>query len=244
MISFTEGGLIDVWPDKESPQIQALSYAMQQAMIRVKSYADQAMCYSMVDDLPEDILDYFAVEMRAMYYEQNLSIEQKREIVKNTLKWYTYAGTPATVADIVSAVFGDGRIVEWFNYDEPPYTPGTFDIETSGRLTEETFDQISTLIKKAKNARSQIRRVIIIRDVHALTSVAATQTAVQECTVLNIIREDKEAGAAKYAAEAAYTSRDSFILNTVNDDASASMTGNAAIHGSIYNTTTFIKEES
>lgn len=187
MISFTEGGLIDVWPDKESPQIQALSYAMQQAMIRVKSYADQAMCYSMVDDLPEDILDYFAVEMRAMYYEQNLSIEQKREIVKNTLKWYTYAGTPATVADIVSAVFGDGRIVEWFNYDEPPYTPGTFDIETSGRLTEETFDQISTLIKKAKNARSQIRRVIIIRDVHALTSVAATQTAVQECTVLNII---------------------------------------------------------
>lgn len=244
MISFTEGGLIDVWPDKESPQIQALSYAMQQAMIRVKSYANQAMCYSMVDDLPEDILDYFAVEMRAMYYEQNLSIEQKREIVKNTLKWYTYAGTPATVADIVSAVFGDGRIVEWFNYDEPPYTPGTFDIETSGRLTEETFDQISTLIKKAKNARSQIRRVIIIRDVHALTSVAATQTAVQECTVLNIIREDKEAGAAKYAAEAAYTSRDSFILNTVNDDASASMTGNAAIHGSIYNTTTFIKEES
>lgn len=273
MISFTDGGLIDVWPDKESPQIQALSYAMQQAMIRVKSYADQAMCYSMVDDLPEDILDYFAVEMRAMYYEQYLEIEKKREIVKNTLKWYTYAGTPATVTEMVSAIFGDGRIVEWFNYDEPPYTPGTFDIETSGRLTEETFDQISTLIKKAKNARSQIRRVIIIRDVHALTSVAATHTAVQECTVLNIIREDKDAGTEKYAAEAAYTSHDSFILNTVNDDveaesgqsivvysttsggdtfitdevngdASASMTGNASIHGSIYNTTTFIKEES
>lgn len=131
MISFTEGGLIDVWPDKESPQIQALSYAMQQAMIRVKSYADQAMCYSMVDDLPEDILDYFAVEMRAMYYEQNLSIEQKREIVKNTLKWYTYAGTPATVADMVTAVFGKGEIQEWFDYTDPPFTPGTFDIITS-----------------------------------------------------------------------------------------------------------------
>lgn len=272
MIKFTEGGLEDIWP-KKTPRIQALSYAMQQAMKLVKNYADRSRCYAAVDELSEDILDYFAVEMRSMYYDQNLPIEKKREIIKNTIKWYTYAGTAATVADMVSAIFGDGRIVEWFNYDEPPYTPGTFDIETSGRLTEETFDQISTLIKKAKNARSQIRRVIIIRDVHALTSVAATQTAVQECTVLNIIREDKEAGTAKYAAEAAYTSRDSFILNTVNDDveaesgqsivsysttsggdtfitdevngdASASMTGNAAIHGSIYNITTFIKEES
>ena len=37
---------------------------------------------------------------------------------------------------------------------------------------------------------------------------------------------------------------DTFITDEVNGDASASMTGNAAIHGSIYNTTTFIKEES
>lgn len=49
---------------------------MQQAMIRVKNYADQAMCYSMIDDLPEDILDYFAIEMRAMYYEQNLKLRE------------------------------------------------------------------------------------------------------------------------------------------------------------------------
>lgn len=58
-----------------------------------------------MDDLDEDILDYFTVEMRSMYYEQNLEIERKREIVKNTLKWYTYAGVPATVAEMVGVVF-------------------------------------------------------------------------------------------------------------------------------------------
>lgn len=273
MISFTEGGLIDVWPDKESPQIQALSYAMQQAMIRVKSYADQAMCYSMVDDLPEDILDYFAVEMRAMYYEQNLSIEQKREIVKNTLKWYTYAGTPATVADMVTVVFGKGEIQEWFDYTDPPFTPGTFDIITSARLTPDIIDQLASMIKKAKNVRSHIRGVVIVRDIHSDAHVAIHQVAVQESTVLNIIREDKEAGQATYAAAVAgAVSQDSCVLNTVNQDAEApagqSMAAygvvtenqscitnenngitdahssiNIAQKGDIYNITSFIKEE-
>lgn len=273
MISFTDGGLIDVWPDKESPQIHALSYAMQQAMIRVKSYADQAMCYSMVDDLPEDILDYFAVEMRAMYYEQNLSIEQKREIVKNTLKWYTYAGTPATVADMVTVVFGKGEIQEWFDYTDPPFTPGTFDIITSARLTPDIIDQLASMIKKAKNVRSHIRGVVIVRDIHSDAHVAIHQVAVQESTVLNIIREDKEAGQATYAATVAgAVSQDSCVLNTVNQDAEApagqSMAAygvvtenqscvtnenngitdahssiNIAQKGDIYNITSFIKEE-
>ena len=273
MISFTGGGLIDVWPDKESPQIQALSYAMQQAMISIKSYADQAMCYSMVDDLPEDILDYFAVEMRAMYYEQNLSIERKREIVKNTLKWYTYAGTPATVADMVTVVFGKGEIQEWFDYTDPPFTPGTFDIITSARLTPDIIDQLASMIKKAKNVRSHIREVVIVRDIHSDAHVAIHQVAVQESTVLNIIREDKEAGQATYAATAAVAvSQDSCVLNTVNQDAEAPAgqsiaaygvvtenqscitnenngitdahsSINIAQKGEIYNTTSFIKEE-
>ena len=187
MIKFTEGGLEDIWPQK-TPRIQAISYAMQQAMKMVKKYADKSRCYAAVDELSEEILDYFAVEMRSMYYSQELPISKKREIVKNTLKWYTYAGTAATVADMVSVVFGDGRIIEWFNYDEPPRTPGTFDIETSGRLTGESFDQINALIKKSKNVRSQLRRIIIIRNARASPNVVAFQVAVQECTVLNIIR--------------------------------------------------------
>ena len=108
MIKFTEGGLIDIWPEKD-PEIQALSYALQQQFKKLKAYADKTQCYSDVDDLDEEILDYFAVEMRSMYYEQDLEIERKREIVKNTLKWYTYAGVPATVAEMVSVVFGAGK---------------------------------------------------------------------------------------------------------------------------------------
>lgn len=272
MIKFTEGGLIDIWPEKD-PEIQALSYALQQQFKKLKSYADKTQCYSDVDDLDEEILDYFAVEMRSMYYEQNLEIERKREIVKNTLKWYTYAGVPATVAEMVSVVFGAGKIVEWFNYDEPPFTPGTFDIITSARLTPDIIEQLNAMIRKSKNVRSHIRKVTIVRDVHSAMHLAAFQTAVQECTVLNIIREDKEAGQAVYAATAAgIRDRNSAVLNTVQQEADTpagqtlvafgtvidnrscvtnETAGDAAAHstttvaqkGDTYNITSFIKEE-
>lgn len=272
MIKFTEGGLIDIWPEKD-PEIQALSYALQQQFKKLKAYADKTQCYSDVDDLDEEILDYFAVEMRSMYYEQNLEIERKREIVKNTLKWYTYAGVPATVAEMVSVVFGAGKIVEWFNYDEPPFTPGTFDIITSARLTPDIIEQLNAMIQKAKNVRSHIRKVTIVRDVHSAMHLAAFQTAVQECTVLNIIREDKEAGQAVYAATAAgIRDRNSAVLNTVQQEANTpagqtlvafgtvidnrscvtnETAGDAAAHstttvaqkGDAYNITSFIKEE-
>lgn len=272
MIKFTEGGLIDIWPEKD-PEIQALSYALQQQFKKLKAYADKTQCYSDVDDLDEDILDYFAVEMRSMYYEQNLEIERKREIVKNTLKWYTYAGVPATVAEMVGVVFGSGKIVEWFDYDEPPFTPGTFDIITSARLTPDIIDQLNAMIQKAKNVRSHIRKVTIVRDVHSAMHLAAFQTAVQECTVLNIIREDKEAGQAVCAATAAgIRERNSAVLNTVQQEADTpagqtlaafgtvidnrscvtnETAGDAAAHsittvaqkGDAYNITSFIKEE-
>ena len=272
MIKFTEGGLIDIWPEKD-PEIQALSYALQQQFKKLKSYADKTQCYSDVDDLDEEILDYFAVEMRSMYYEQNLEIERKREIVKNTLKWYTYAGVPATVAEMVSVVFGAGKIVEWLNYDEPPFTPGTFDIITSARLTPDIIEQLNAMIRKSKNVRSHIRKVTIVRDVHSAMHLAAFQTVVQECTVLNIIREDKEAGQAVYAATAAgIRDRNSAVLNTVQQEADTpagqtlvafgtvidnrscvtnETAGDAAAHstttvaqkGDAYNITSFIKEE-
>ena len=41
MIKFTEGGLIDIWPEKD-PEIQALSYALQQQFKKLKAYGASA----------------------------------------------------------------------------------------------------------------------------------------------------------------------------------------------------------
>ena len=100
-----------------------------------------------------------------MYYSQTLPIEQKKAIIKNTLNWYTKAGTPAAVSEMVDVVLGGGKVVEWFDFDEPPYTPGTFDIVTSALMTSDIMEELTGLVQKVKNVRSHVRRVIVERNI-------------------------------------------------------------------------------
>lgn len=141
MIKLSEGGIAEMWKDEKSPEMQAISYALQKAVAMVIEKAEKTKCFSDIDKLDEKTLDYFAVEQRAMYYSQTLPIEQKKAIIKNTLNWYTKAGTPAAVSEMVDVVLGGGKVVEWFDFDEPPYTPGTFDIVTSALMTSDIMPE-------------------------------------------------------------------------------------------------------
>ncbi len=172
MIKFTEGGLIDIWPEKD-PEVEALSYALQQQFIILKKYADQMQCFSNVEELNETVLDYLAIELQAMYYEQSMSLDKKREIIKNTMKWHIYAGTPAAVSEMVNVIFGTGRVVEWFDFENPEERiPGTFDIITDAGFSKDLIARFNKTIKKVKNARSHLRKVNIERRNDATVFIA------------------------------------------------------------------------
>lgn len=172
MIKFTEGGLIDIWPEKD-PEVEALSYALQQQFIILKKYADQMQCFSNVEELNETVLDYLAIELQAMYYEQSMDLDKKREIIKNTMKWHIYAGTPAAVSEMVNVIFGTGRVVEWFDFENPEERiPGTFDIVTDAGFSKDLIEQFNKTIKKVKNARSHLRKVNIERKNDATVFIA------------------------------------------------------------------------
>lgn len=172
MIKFTEGGLIDIWPEKD-PEVEALSYALQQQFIILKKYADQMQCFSNVEELNETVLDYLAIELQAMYYEQSMDLDKKREIIKNTMKWHIYAGTPAAVSEMVNVIFGTGRVVEWFDFENPEERiPGTFDIITDAGFSKDLIEQFNKTIKKVKNARSHLRKVNIERKNDATVFIA------------------------------------------------------------------------
>lgn len=122
------------------------------------------MVYHFIDSAPESVLDLLAVELRSLYYSDTLSINKKREIVKNTLRWHAQAGTPGAVAEMIKIVFGEGEVVEWPDFDEPPYTPGTFDIVTNARLTPDILEYFISIIDRVKNVRSHLRRILIKRE--------------------------------------------------------------------------------
>ena len=187
MIKFKDGQITDLLPPSmaKNVEMQCVSYALQKQVQKIMALADQTRTVAMIDQLPESILDILATELRTPYYQESMDLETKRNIIKRTLLWHTKAGTPSAVSELIEIVFGEGGVVEWFDYDEPPYTPGTFDIVTNAQMTEEIAEYFLTIIWRVKNTRSHIRRILINRAMEMDERVAAGVYTAPEGSVTN-----------------------------------------------------------
>lgn len=187
MIKLSEGELLDLLPSqmKTDPDMICLSYALKCAVEDMLEYEKGTMTQNFIESLPEKILDVLVVELRSPYYLQDMDIETKRKIIADTLVWHTKAGTPSAVSEMIAAVFGNGYVVEWFNFTEGDQTPGYFDIVTSARMTEDIVDYFMRVIERVKNERSHIRRVLIERSVHQNEYVGSGATSSPKVPVTN-----------------------------------------------------------
>lgn len=220
MIKLYNGQITDILPEMIAADIgtKCLSFAIQKEHQRILDLADRTRTIVVIHQLPEQILDVLAVELRTPYYREDMDIETKRNIIAHTLVWHTKAGTPAAVAELIETIFGEGDVVEWFDYDEPPFTPGTFDIITNARMTKEITEQFLAIIQRVKNARSHIRRVLIERrmDAHWYSGSAGQSNASRHS--INSMVGEHEAEGKSYAAAGAVPSPRAMILNHLEFD--------------------------
>lgn len=116
-----------------------------------------------IDDLPEAWVDELAWQFHLDFYDATLPIEQKRELVKNSLAWHRRKGTPSAVEELIATVFGgDATLEEWFDYGGSPFY---FRVSTSGAIPdEETLSSFFQTIEKTKNLRSRLDSVNLARE--------------------------------------------------------------------------------
>lgn len=154
MIKLCDAEIKDLLPGNlKSNEVIAFSYALKKACGYVLDRVDRIELYTNIDKLPENILDYLALELRTQYYDEKLDITIKRELIKNTLPWYMKAGTAAAVRELLTTVIGSGSVEEWFDYGGNPFM---FKITTNEQLTSENMEKFAAIIDNVKNARSQL----------------------------------------------------------------------------------------
>lgn len=149
---------------KQNPEIQAISYAVLQEKRRIMDEAQQTRTAAMIDLLPEAVLDVLAVELRTPAYSEAFPIDTKRELINGTLNFYMRLGTPAAVNWIIQAAFGNGHILEWFDYEGEPHH---FKVTVKNDGTFRTLDGIEEfmrLIAVVKRLSSWLDEIIIETD--------------------------------------------------------------------------------
>lgn len=172
MIKLQDGELTSVLPYyiKSSTDVQAISYAYHMAMKRMLKFSKRTMLYANIDEIPEELLDLMALEVRAQYYDESMNIQVKREIIRNSLSWYIKGGTVEAVEDMVRIVLGGGKVTEWYQYGGKA---GTFRISTEAELSPNSIKKLNEIIDRVKNKRSQLTCVSVERDITQLFRLAA-----------------------------------------------------------------------
>lgn len=161
MINLYNSNITDILPEvlADNANTKALGYAISNAMKRLIEYCQGISVYAAIDTAPEQVLDLLALELNTQYYDDSQSIEVKRSLIKKTLVWYFKIGTVASVEEAVTAVFGDGKIEEWFDYDGEPYH---FKVHTTTiNSTDEMIQELTELISTMQNVRSKLEAVIV-----------------------------------------------------------------------------------
>ena len=115
-----------------------------------------------IDELTDAELDELALELNIPWYETSASLAIKREVVKNSDKVYKHIGTKWAVENIIKTYFGDGYIMEWFEYDGEP---GHFRVYSSNpSLNNERLAEFLALLNKTKRASAKLDGISITLD--------------------------------------------------------------------------------
>jgi len=161
MIDIYNVKLLDIIPPnlKHDPDIIAASKAIDNEFSMVVTKAKECIILPRIDELDSDIIDILAWEMHIDFYDPTLPLDTRRQLVKNSLRWHQMKGTPSAVEELISTLFDEGRVEEWFEYGGEPYT---FRVVTNNSsVTQDRAMEFIKALNSVKNARSWLDRVII-----------------------------------------------------------------------------------
>ncbi|CAM4110180.1 phage tail protein I [Mesobacillus thioparans] len=104
-------------------------------------------------------LDLIAWEEHVDFYDSSLPEETKRELVNKSTWFHESKGTPGAIEDLITTVFEEGKVVEWFEYNGSPYT---FKVITNNpSVTQEKAAEFIRALDSVKNKRSRLEKVEI-----------------------------------------------------------------------------------
>lgn len=163
MNDINDFSIIDLLPPSISSDSSIINACrcIDKELHKVSGYIEKLNILNNVDNLDDSLLDVLAYQFDSPYYDSNLlTIEKKREIVKNSISWHKKKGTVGAVEEIVSIVFGESKVEEWYKYNGDPHH---FRIITTNIEVDDSFiSKFKEAVEHIKRKSSWLDEVIVI----------------------------------------------------------------------------------
>ncbi|MEG0381230.1 MAG: phage tail protein I [Kurthia sp.] len=105
-----------------------------------------------IDKMPESLLDLIAFEKHVDFYDGDLTVQQKRDLIKSSISWHRRKGTRWAVEHVTSIVYPNANVYEWFEYGGDKYR---FKIEVDEPfIASKDMKRLRQMVEATKNKRS------------------------------------------------------------------------------------------
>lgn len=161
MIDLKSLSMLEMLPDnlKRDPNIQAAAQALDAQLQGLSEQIMNLPRFSRLDKLTDDEADELAWQFHVDFYDAGLPIEQKRQLVKNAFLFHRRKGTPAAIEELITILFGEGKVEEWWEYGGEP---GMFQVTTNNpAVTQERAQEFFRAIESVNRLSAHLERVIL-----------------------------------------------------------------------------------
>lgn len=147
---------------KEDEAVIGLSKGVDEVVEELAAKIDAFTTWDKLDKMSAAELDCLAEELHISWYDTNSPIDIKRKIIKDSDIVHSKLGTNWAALQVINTYFGEGRIIDWYEYGG---NPGHFKIETVNQsiLNEKSKDFID-LLEKVKRKSAHLDKIELISD--------------------------------------------------------------------------------
>lgn len=113
------------------------------------------------DICEEKYLPFLAFAFKVDFWDESLSVEDKRALIKQSLALHRYKGTTWAIEKVFEALNIKAVVKEWFNYSGEPYH---FKIDLSledKEITPQRANELTKYVGIYKNVRSVLDELIL-----------------------------------------------------------------------------------
>lgn len=137
----------------------ALSKGVNEVLTGVVDDMRLLTLWDKIDELPSERLDILAEELNIRWYDKSADIDTRRAVIKSSDMVHAKQGTKWAVENIITEYFGDGYVLEWFEYDGDPFHFKVY--STNPELVGKNYDKFIKLLNTVKRASTILDAVVI-----------------------------------------------------------------------------------
>lgn len=159
-----DADLMELIPNfmKEDKAVQGLSDGVSTLIQKLAGRIKLFRTWDQIGNMESEELDYLADELNVFWYDQSATVDVKRKIIQDAFKVHAKMGTAWAVEQVISTYFGEGEVIEWYEYGGDP---GHFIIQTVNQnVLRDKYDSFIKVLNLVKRKSTQLDAIELISD--------------------------------------------------------------------------------